>query len=104
MNLEWKDYDDFMQKYSSRSNPEIFSKWSSMFMTLDTIGFLIKRKVVEAETVYEIGGAAVIQTWEKYKGIVQGLRDEQSHQDFWSNAEFYAQEMLKIRKKREQHK
>jgi len=104
MNLEWKDYDDFMQKYSSRSNPEIFSKWSSQFMTLDTIGFLIKRKVVKAETVYEIGGAAAIQTWEKYKGIIQHLRNEGSHQDFWSNAEFYAQEMLKIMKKREQHK
>jgi len=102
MNLEWRDYDDFMKKYSSHSNTEIFSKWSSMFMTLDTIGFLIKRKVVKAETVYEIGGAASIQTWEKYKGIIQRLRDEYSRQDFWSNAEFYAQEMLRIMKKRDQ--
>jgi hypothetical protein len=102
MNLEWKDYDDFMQKYSSSSNPEIYSKWTSQFMTLDTIGFLIKRKVVRAETVYEIGGAAAIRTWEKYKDIVQGLRDAESSKDIWSNFEFYAQEMLKIKMKREQ--
>ena len=102
MNLEWKDYDDFMQKYSSRSNPEIFSKWSSQFMTMDTIGFLIKRKVAKAETVYEIGGAGAIRTWERYKDIVQGLRDEESRQDIWSNFEFYAQEMRKIMKRREQ--
>jgi len=102
MNLEWKDYEDFMQKYSSSSNPEIFSKWSSQFMTMDTIGFLIKRKVAKAETVYEIGGAVAIRTWERYKDIVQGLRDEESRQDIWSNFEFYAQEMRKIMKKREQ--
>ena len=102
MNLEWKDYDDFMEKYSSRSNPEIFSKWSSQFMTLDTIGFLIKHKVVKAETAYEMGGVAVIRPWEKYKDIIQHLRDESSGQDYWSNAEFYAQEMLKIKMKREQ--
>jgi hypothetical protein len=102
MNLEWKDYDDFMEKYSSRSNPEIFSKWSFQFMTLDTIGFLIKHKVVKAETIYEIGGFAAIRPWEKYKDIIQHIRDESSSQDFWSNAEFYAQEMLKIKMKREQ--
>jgi hypothetical protein len=101
MNLEWKDYDDFMEKYSSRSNPEIFSKWSSQFMTFDTMGFLIKHKVVKAETVYELGGATMIRSWEKYKDIIQRIREEQSHQDFWSNAEFYAREMLRIKMKRD---
>ena len=101
MNLEWRDYDDFMEKYSSRSNPEIFSKWSSQFMALDAIGYLIKHKVVKAETVYELGGQAIIRTWEKYKEIIQRMRDEQSVQDYWKNAEFYAQEMLRIKMKRD---
>jgi hypothetical protein len=102
MNLEWKDYDDFMKKYSSRSNPEMFSTWASQFAAWDNIGFLIKRKVVKAETLYELGAWAAIQAWEKYKDIVQHLRDEQAHQDSWRNVEFLAQEMLRIKTKREQ--
>jgi hypothetical protein len=58
--------------------------------------------VVKAETLYELGAWAVIQTWEKYKDIVQHLRDKQAHHDAWRNVEFLAQEMLRIKIKREQ--
>jgi hypothetical protein len=101
MNLEWKDYDDFVEKYSSRSNPEISSKWTSQFMVWDMLGFLIKRKVVKAEELYEFGGWAAILPWEKYKDIIQRYRDVLTGQDFLSNAEFFAQEMLRMKLKRD---
>jgi hypothetical protein len=106
MNMEWKDYDDFMEKYSSHSNPEIFSKWISQFMAWDTLGFFIKHKVVKTELLYELGGWIAIRVWEKYKDIIQHMRDESSArtlrgQDFQSNAEFFVQEMLRIKMKRD---
>lgn len=48
MTLEWKDYDDFMEKYGY-SNPEMFGKWVSQFFIWETQGILIKIKVVKAE-------------------------------------------------------
>ena len=96
MSLEWKDFKDFMQKYRY-SNPEEFSKYASQFMVWETCGFLIKRKVVKAENLYDLGGFVAIFGWEKYKDIVQGLREVVWGKDLWSNAEYFAQEMLNIK-------
>jgi hypothetical protein len=96
MNLEWKDFKDFMQRYRY-SNPEGFSKYASQFMIWETCGFLIKKKVVKAEDLYNLGGFVAITGWEKYKDIIQGLREVTWGKDFWSNAEFFAKEMLKLK-------
>jgi hypothetical protein len=47
-------YDDFIEKYG-RSSSEIFSKWYSLFFVWETLGYLVKRKIVKAETLYAIG-------------------------------------------------
>lgn len=98
MNMEWKDYEDFMQKYGY-SNPEMFGKWTSQFFIWETQGILIKNKIVEAEKLYAIGGFGAIRAWEKYKDIVQSRRDVAWGQDLYVNFEFFAQEMLKIKTK-----
>jgi len=96
MNMEWKDYEDFMEKYGY-SNPEMFGKWVSQFLAWENMGVLIKNKVVTAEKLYSTGGYGAIRAWEKYKDIIQNRRDVAWGQDFLVNAEFYAQEMLKIK-------
>lgn len=98
MTLEWKDYEDFMKKYGY-SNPEMFGKWVSQFFIWETQGILIKNKVVKAEEFYPLGGYGAIRAWEKYKNIIQTRRSTAWGQDYMSNAEFYAQEMLKIKTK-----
>src|SRR3972149_966852 len=72
--MEWKDHEDFMEKYGY-SNPEMFGKWVSMFYVWETLGVLIKSKVVKAELIYALGGYGAIRLWEKYKDIIQGRRD-----------------------------
>jgi len=96
MNMEWKDYEDFMEKYTY-SHPEMMGKWVSQFMAWDNMGFLIKSKVVTAEEQYYMGGFGAIMGWEKFKDIIQRRRDVAWGRDWLSNAEFFAQEMLKIK-------
>ena len=96
MNMEWKDYEDFMTKYG-QSNPEMFSKWVSQFFVWENMGVLIKSKVVTAEKLYDTGALGSILGWEKFKDIIQRRRDVAWGQDYLSNAEFFAQEMLKIK-------
>jgi len=100
MNMEWKDYDDFMEKYGY-SNPEMFGKWASQFLAWENMGILIKNKVVTAEKLYSTGGFGAIRAWEKYKDIFQSRRGVAWGRDYMSNAEFFAQEMLKIKTKRD---
>jgi len=96
MNMEWKDYEDFMEKYGY-SNPEMFGKWVSQLLAWENMGVLIKNKVVTAEKLYSTGGIGPIFGWEKFKDIIQRRRDVAWGRDYLSNAEFCAQEMLKIK-------
>jgi len=100
MIMEWKDYEDFMEKYGY-SNPEMFGKWTSQFLTWETLGTLVKNKVVRAERLYDLGAYGAIRGWEKFKDIIQSRRGVAWGQDYMSNAEFFAQEMLRVKTKRD---
>ena len=100
LNMQWKDNKDFMEKYGP-SNPEMFGKWISWFFAWEMAGIFLKNKTLKAEVAHDIGGYSAIFAWEKFKDIIQGYRDNRWGQDFLSNAEFYAQEMLKIKMKKD---
>jgi len=100
MNMEWKDYKDFMEKYG-QSNPEMWSKWVSQFLAWEMMGILLKNKVVNAEEMHDLGGYSAIFAWEKFKDIIQTSRDMVWGRDMCSNSEFFAQEMLKVKIKKD---
>ena len=99
LSMQWKDNKDFMEKYNYQSNPEMFGIWTSWFLAWEMMGILVKGKVVRAEEMQDLGGFSAIFAWDKFKDIIQGLRGFSWGQDSLSNAEFFAQEMLKIKMK-----
>ena len=95
MNMEWKDYEDFMKKYGF-SNPEMASKWCSMLYMYEATGLIIKNKIVKPELIYDLAGYGVPLMWERFKDVIQGWRAEWGRET-WTNAEFFVKEMLKIK-------
>jgi len=61
------------------------------------MGALIRSKVVTAEELYATGGVGPILAWEKFKDVIQHQRETVWGRDYLRNAEFFAQEMLKIK-------
>jgi len=98
--LEWKDHEEFMEKYGY-SNPEIFGKWTSWFFLGETMGYIIKNKLVRAETIYDLGGWGFIRLWERYSGFVYSRRDAAWGRDYMANFEYLAKEMLKIKTRKD---
>ena len=94
--LEWKDHEDFMEKYGY-SNPEIFGKWASWFFMGDTFGYIIRNGLARAETIYNLGGWGYIRLWERYKDFIVSRRGEVYGLDYFAGFEFLAGEMLKIK-------
>jgi len=94
--MEWEDNEDFMEKYGY-SHPEMLGKWVSQFLAWENMGVLVKNKVVPAEKLYSTGSFGAIMGWEKFKDIIQNRRETVWGRDYLSNAEFFAQEMLKIK-------
>jgi len=100
MTMEWKDYEDFMEKYGY-SNPEMFGKWVSQFFIYEAMGGLLRNKVIKPQTLYTLGGYGAIWAWDKYKDVIQNRRDLAWGRDYFSDFEFFAQEMLKIKTKKD---
>jgi len=101
MNMEWNDYDDFENKYGSDVNPDNFAKRMSVWLSYDMLGHLLKKNIADAETFYISGGTVAIFMWEKYKPILYEHRRRYVGADTYSGLEYLAQEMLKIRKRRD---
>ena len=106
---EFKDYEDFVKRYGSFSaagnNPEqeleLKESIGVVLTQMETMGLLLKRKVVDADLMYEIYPA--IRLWEKVKPIVEGARKELNDPELWRSFEYYYNEMKK-EQKREQSK
>ena len=62
MNMHWKDYDDFEKKYGSDFNLDNYAKRTTQEYNYNMLGTLIREKLVEPETLYNMGmlGAAFI--------------------------------------------
>jgi len=97
LNLEFKDYDDFVKKYG----PPLVEKPEQMaIMTIgnyfEAIGALLGRKLLDIDLVWDYWGGTFIMLWEKLKPYAEGLEKEYSQRG--DNAEYLYGEM----KKREQ--
>lgn len=101
MNMEWRDFTDFIKKYDSTMNPGLFAKRMSYISTLDYMGYLYKMKVIDAETVYEVVGSQAIWVYAKFKPIIEEYRRISWGMDRFRNLDYLASEMYKIQVQRD---
>ena len=94
--LEFKDYNDFQNKYGVMTFDNPASVALSMVANLfEGAAYLIRNGLIEYDVVTEF---PVIPTWEKMRPIAEGARKTLGWSGLWGGFEQLAQEM----KKREQ--
>jgi hypothetical protein len=100
LNTEYKDYDDFLKRYGQlhSEKPEQMAILS-ILNYLEGIGILVRRKLVDADFVYDFWSGDIPTLWEKVKPIIEGERKKWNY-PLLLNAEYLYNEM----KKREQRK
>ena len=97
--LEYKDYDDFVQKYGSLygGKPEA-NALRTLLNWADGIGLLLERNLVDLDIVVDSYGGIAQTFWEKVKPLVEGYRKETNNPRWWEYLEYLYNEV----KKREQ--
>jgi hypothetical protein len=95
MNMEWKDYDDFERKYGSDYNLDNAAKRFSVWQTYNTLGMLVREKLVEPELLYPILGG-VVNHWGKFKDVIKEGRKRYGNMDDLSDFEFLYNEILRV--------
>jgi hypothetical protein len=101
INMEWTDYEDFDRKYGSDNNPENYAKRFSVWSSCNVLGHLLKKNVVDAETLYYAGALYATWIWAKFEPIIMEHRRRYSDVKSFDGLEYLAQEMLKITHKRD---
>ena len=98
-NLEFKDYNDFVNKYGPwYSETEVYTAFRMVCNFFDGIGILLLRKLVNVEMVARLFTAPTKTTWEKVKPLVEGSRRHEYGPLVFEDFEYLYNEV----KKREQ--
>jgi hypothetical protein len=96
----WEDYDDFMTKYSLPNNLEANVKWSHYFASLEGLGILIKKGVIDPDLVYSSQYGSIITIWEKFLPIIEEWRKRTDSPHLYEDPEYLYNEMIRMRNER----
>ena len=95
MNMEWKDYDEFERKYGSDNNLDNAAKRFCVWYTYNTLGMLVREKLVEPELLYPIL-SGLINHWTKFKDVIKEQRKRYGNMDDLSDFEFLYNEIHRV--------
>jgi hypothetical protein len=96
LNMEWKDYDDFERKYGSDYNLDNYAKRMNVWKTYNTLGMLVREKLIEPEVLYMINDVNPCFMWSKFKDIIVEQRKRYGVKETLSDFEFLNDEMLRV--------
>ena len=96
MRYEWEDFEDFEKKYGSENNVEATAKRFSVWQDYNLIGMMLRKGLVTANDLFDMGVQGVIFLWEKYKLIIEEERKRYLGKNFLRDFEYLAGEMLRV--------
>ncbi|MGD0805456.1 MAG: hypothetical protein ABSA11_15460 [Candidatus Bathyarchaeia archaeon] len=96
-NFEWKDYEDFERKYGTDNDVDAAAKRFMLWQSWNGMGLMLRRGMIEAEDLYDIGGSMVVMHWKKWEPIVQEIRRRYWGSDYLRDFEYLNDEMMKIK-------
>jgi hypothetical protein len=101
LRFEWSDYEDFERKYGSENNVDAAAKRFVMWHDYNSTGVMLRKGLVEAEDLYDMGMQGVIFFWEKYRPIIEENRRRYNGKYYLRDLEYFAGEMLRVTKERD---
>ena len=101
LRYEWTDIADFSDKYGSENNIEATAKRFSVWQDYNLIGLMLRKGLVEADDLFDMGVQGVTFLWGKYEPIIQWERSRFLGKNFLNDFEFLAGEMYRIARERD---
>jgi hypothetical protein len=96
---DWEDYDDFMDKYALPNNLEAHAKWTHYFSSLEGLGILLRKGLIDSDLIYSTQYGSIIMIWERFFPIIEVWR-ETAGSHLYEDPEFLYNEMIRMRTER----
>ena len=71
---EFRDYDDFMEKYGPEKNPEAYAKITKVLWLFTEMGTLVYRGHITTKDVRHLMSTNPVDAWRKWGPIIEGFR------------------------------
>jgi len=97
MNYDWRDYGEFERKYGSDNDVDAAAKRFAKWLSYNSMGAMLRKGMVEAEDLYDMGLFGVIFIWEKYRPIIEENRRRYNGKDYLRDLEYLAGEMMRVK-------
>ena len=75
-NLEYTDYDEFIEKYGSEKNPDAWAIWFSVAAFFNGVGVLVGRNLIDIDLVEELLGNITDRMWTVMGPVLKEWREQ----------------------------
>jgi hypothetical protein len=99
--LEHDTYDEFMENIYWSPDSNQLAKWFSLLWHVDGLGYMLSKKLIEPEMVYNFGGGtAQILQWKKWESVILEMRKKSGDPEYLRWFEYTVEEMMRIRQEK----
>jgi hypothetical protein len=96
MEWEFKDLDEFLEKYGSEKNPEAFAMRGSVGAYFEGMGVLVKRGLIDVTITDDLVSGVIIRFWNQLGPIYIGLRERLNYPQFAEWTEYLYNQIRQI--------
>jgi len=87
-NLEYKDLDDFGEKYGPENNPDGYFRISSLGTYFEGVGVLVKRNLVDPTMVDDLMSGRIVEFWQAVGPMTKELRERTGDYEAFEHVEY----------------
>jgi hypothetical protein len=85
---EWKNYDDFNEKYGLSKSSEDYSSFMTIGSYYEGLGVLVRRKLIDPHFVDDMMSGYIIRFWEKIESLTMEMRERLNYPQVWEQIEY----------------
>jgi hypothetical protein len=94
---EWDTWKDLNDKSGPTVDPKAYSRMTSLLHYFEGIGVLVQRKQIDPELVSDLMSNTTLQVWNKFKPILEEIREVFKRPSSFEGFEYLAEQMMKHR-------
>jgi len=91
---EWKDLQDYYNRYGPEKNLDTYSEHLFVWHLYDTIGLLLKKEVIDLSFLDDLLKASLIVAWRKFEPVIKMNRQRVNQPNLWNQFEYLANEVM----------
>ena len=92
---EWNDLQDYSNRYGPEKNLDAYSEHLFVWQLYDTIGFLLKKGVIDLSFLDDLLKASLLVAWKKFEPVIKMNRQRVNQPNLWNQFEYLAEEIMR---------